>query len=76
MSEEFMSMMQTTKPGDIVTLKIKRGEEELEIKPTLGKRPANNNPLGNRGDVQNHMGGDLSNPARTASRNSCSTTRF
>ncbi len=57
--EDFMTMMQGTKPGDVITLKIKRGDEELEIKPTLAKRPAT--PGGNRGDVQNHMGGDLSN---------------
>jgi serine protease Do len=52
--EEFQGLMQQHKSGDTVALKIKRGDEELEIKPTLDKRPAN------RGDLQNNMGSKLS----------------
>lgn len=52
--EEFQALMQQQKPGDVVTLKVKRGEEELELKPLLDKRPAN------RGDIQNNMGSKLS----------------
>jgi serine protease Do len=44
------------KPGETITLKVRRGEDELEIKATLGKRP----PGGNRGDFQNNMGSKLS----------------
>lgn len=53
--ESFVNGIQRHKPGDVVTIKVKRGEEELEVKATLAKRP-----LG-RGDFQNQMGGDLSN---------------
>jgi serine protease Do len=42
------------KPGDVVTLKVRREDEELDIQATLGKWPAN------RGDVQNKMGSELS----------------
>jgi serine protease Do len=52
--EEFQGLMLEHKSGDTVTLKIKRGDEELEFKPTLDKRPAN------RGDIQNNMGSKLS----------------
>jgi serine protease Do len=44
-----------TKPGDVVAFKIKRGEEELDIKAKLDKRPQD------RGDFQNRMGSELSN---------------
>src|SRR5262249_44193374 len=44
-----------TKPGDEVVLKVKRGDEELEMKATLGKRPVD------RSDSQNRMGNTLSN---------------
>jgi serine protease Do len=58
-SAELMDALGKTKPGDVITLKVIRGEEELELKATLGKRPpgANNN----RADVQNNMGSRLSN---------------
>jgi serine protease Do len=45
------------KPGDTVVLKIRRGEEEMELKATLGKRPPG---LGSRGDFQNSLGSKLS----------------
>jgi serine protease Do len=44
------------KPGDTITLKLKRGEEEKEVKATLGKRP----PGQSRGDFQNNLGSRLS----------------
>jgi serine protease Do len=44
------------KPGDEITLRIKRGEVEKEIKAILGKRPAE----ATRADLQNTMGGPLS----------------
>jgi serine protease Do len=52
--EAFIQEMARHKPGDVVTLKIVRGEEELELKATLEKRPPN------RGDFQNRMGSELS----------------
>jgi serine protease Do len=52
--EAFIQEMAKHKPGDVVTLKIVRGEEELELKATLEKRPPN------RGDFQNRMGSELS----------------
>lgn len=42
------------KPGDSVTLRIRRGEKEIEMRATLGKRPPS------RGDIQNRMGSKLS----------------
>jgi serine protease Do len=54
--EDFIGLVGDHKPGDVITLKIKRGGEEKEIKATLGRRP----PSANRGDIQNTMGGPLS----------------
>jgi serine protease Do len=54
--EDLQGAMQRTKPGQEVVLKVKRGEEELELKATLGKRPAG----GDRSDMQNRMGSTLS----------------
>src|SRR5207253_6163635 len=45
------------KPGETIVMKVKRGDEEKELKATLDKRPAGQ---GNRGDVQNNMGSELS----------------
>jgi serine protease Do len=43
------------KPDEKVTLKIKRGDQEMEIVATLGKRPPQS-----RGDFQNRLGSELS----------------
>jgi len=42
-------------PGDSVTLRVKRGESDLKIKVTL----VSSSKI-NRGELQNHLGGDLS----------------
>jgi serine protease Do len=55
-TQTFIDAVGDHKPGDIITLKIKRGEEVKEVKATLGKRP----PSLSRGDIQNTMGGALS----------------
>jgi serine protease Do len=49
-----MSYMAKTSPGQEIKLKIKRGDEELELKAKLGKRPAD------RSEEQNRMGSELS----------------
>lgn len=54
--EDFINAMLRYKPGDTVTIKVKRGDEELEFKPVLGKRPAS----ASRSDFQNRMGSELS----------------
>lgn len=54
-ADAFMTTLQRYKPGDVVTLKVMRGEKPSEIKATLGKRPANT-----RGDFQNSLGSELS----------------
>ena len=59
--EQMIDLLQTTKPGDIVKLKFlhKEGEGEAREKvvdATLNKRPSQNA----RGDIQNSMGGKLS----------------
>lgn len=52
--ENFIHEMARNRPGDVVTLKVRREDEELEIKATLAKRPLS------RGDFQNNMGSELS----------------
>ena len=59
--ESMMDLLQSCKPGDIVKLKILRKAEgdkteEKQLEATLGKRPTQNA----RGDIQNSMGGPLS----------------
>jgi serine protease Do len=55
--EQLVKLIQAFKPGDQVLLKIKRGDEEMEFKPTLTKRP---NGGFDRGDFQNSLGSTLS----------------
>jgi serine protease Do len=52
----FIESVGEHKPGEEVVLRIKRGDQEKEIKATLGKRPAD----ATRADIQNTMGGPLS----------------
>jgi len=52
--DSLIKSIQNYKPGDKVTLKVKRGDEELEFKAELGKRPLD------RGSFQNMMGSTLS----------------
>ena len=59
--EAMIDLLQTTKPGDIVKLKVIHQAEngataEKVVDATLGKRPSQNA----RGDIQNSMGGKLS----------------
>jgi serine protease Do len=56
--EKLVKAIQNFKPGDQVVLKVKRGDEELELKAKLEKRPANGM---DRADFQNRMGSTLSN---------------
>jgi serine protease Do len=51
--EKMQEIMSKTKVDEVITLKIKRGDEEKELKATLGKVPAD------RADMQNSMGTDL-----------------
>jgi len=55
-ADEMMSLMRTTRPGEVIELKIRRGEKEMDFRVTLGKRSSANQ----RGELQNRMGGDLS----------------
>jgi serine protease Do len=52
--QDFIDAVGSCKPDEEITLKIKRGTEEKEVKAKLGKRPPD------RGDIQNTMGGTLS----------------
>jgi serine protease Do len=52
--DEFIAVVGGHKPGDVITLTIRRGDEEKEVKATLGRRP----PSLSRGDIQNTMGGN------------------
>jgi len=55
-SEALLNVLHKYKPGDEVNFRVQRGDKELDIKATLGKRPASMN----RGESQNLMGSDLS----------------
>jgi serine protease Do len=55
--ERLVNLIQRYKAGDEITIKVKRGDEELELKAKLDKRPA----ALSRGDFQNAMGSKLSN---------------
>src|SRR5262249_37934952 len=52
-AEDLVRAIGSRKPGDVVTLKVRRGDEELELKATLGKRPAGGL---SRGLFQNSLG--------------------
>lgn len=54
--DTLVNTIQRFKPGEMVTVKVKRGDEEVELKATLDKRPAND-----RGDFQNRLGNEMSN---------------
>jgi serine protease Do len=54
--KELQEAIGKNKPGDVVTIKVRRGDVELELKPTLGRRPLGSN----RGEMQNRMGSELS----------------
>lgn len=53
-SESLRAMLDDTKPGEKVKLKVRRKSEELDFTVTLGKRDPD------RSDIQNAMGGELS----------------
>ncbi len=52
---DVIKRLEKTKPGQVIVLRVKRGDEEFDKKITLGKRPLN------RGDFQNRLGSKLSN---------------
>jgi serine protease Do len=54
-SEHLIKTLGKFKPGESVQLRLRRGDEEIELKVTLGKRPPD------RADFQNNMGSKLSN---------------
>jgi serine protease Do len=54
--EQFIKEIGKHKPGDTVTLKIRRGDEEMTKTAKLDRRP----PSMLRGEMQNRMGSELS----------------
>ena len=56
--EKLVETVRQFQPGDKVTLKVKRGEEQLDITATLMARPTG--PENDRKDFQNMLGGPLS----------------
>jgi serine protease Do len=52
--ENFLGTLQGHKAGEVVKLLVKRGDKEIDVEATLGKRPAG------RSDFQNNMGSELS----------------
>jgi serine protease Do len=57
-SETMVNTIQHHKPGDTITIRLRRGDREIEVKATLGKRTVD--PRRERGDFQNRMGSQLS----------------
>ncbi len=55
--EDLVNNIRKHKPGDTVKLKIRRGDEDLELSATLGSSFPQPN---GRGDFQNQLGGHLS----------------
>jgi serine protease Do len=53
-AEALKALLEKAKPGDAVRLRVRRGEEEMELKATLGHR------LAGRGDTLIAMSGKLS----------------
>lgn len=53
-ANSLIQTLQTFRAGQSVKVRIRRGDEELELQAKLGKRPAS------RGDIQNNMGSRLS----------------
>jgi serine protease Do len=56
--DSMIDLVSSHKPGDTIVLKVKRGKEEMELKATLGKRPAAQGSA--RADFQNNLGSKLS----------------
>jgi serine protease Do len=48
------NVLQSTRPKDVVVVRVLRDGKELELKPTLGKRPSG------REDLMNELGSELS----------------
>jgi S1-C subfamily serine protease len=55
-TDALMGLLRATKPGQSITLKVRRGDKELELKATLGRRES----MFDRSDFQNRMGSTLS----------------
>jgi serine protease Do len=53
--ETLLELLESYRPGDVVSIRIKRGDSELSLKVKLGQRSDFS-----RGDFQNTMGGALS----------------
>jgi len=57
-SETMVNTIQQHKPGEVLDIKIKRGNQEIKVKATLDKRLPEQQ---NKRDFQNSMGSELSN---------------
>ena len=57
-TDSLMALLRRSRPGQTLTFKVRRDQQELELKATLGKRPAGMNF--DRSDFQNRMGSTLS----------------
>lgn len=55
--DRLVATIQNFKPGQVVQLRVKRGESEVDLRAILGKRPTGTI---NRGDMMNMMGSTLS----------------
>jgi serine protease Do len=59
-SETMVNTIQQHKPGDVVIIRLRRGEQEMDLQATLGKRPPPDPEVARR-DSQQQMGSELSN---------------
>lgn len=55
--DDVIARLRDHEPGDVVKLKVRRGDQELDFQATLGERPSE---VSRRSLIQNRMGGELS----------------
>jgi serine protease Do len=59
--DSLLDALGRNKPGDVVAIRVRRGDEDVVLKATLGRQtPGGRGGRGGRGDSQNRMGGPLS----------------
>lgn len=55
--DRVVTYLRERSPGDVVVVRVQRGDKEIIARATLGERPA---IPGGRSEIQNRMGGELS----------------
>lgn len=56
-TERVVTYLRERSPGDVVVVRVQRGDKQVVVRATLGERPTTGD---GRNDIQNRMGGELS----------------